>query len=428
MWKKNLIIYGMVLFCVLMVALTQPRTVNWFNYDDLRIYILWLSGHLAMVVIVRQVLLWIRPFSSGRIRDFFRVNKVHKWLGIATLAMIILHPVATVVAYATSWIYAFSFDFSSWFEMWVTFGKIAFDIIIIVLFSSILSRKILSFRSRYRMHLLSYPAYFAIWFHWWNTGTMIMNHTAVRWYRVVLGVALIVVTVVRIAYQFGFLKYKAQIIQHIQLTEDIYEISFQIREKLSYKPGQFVYLQMNSWGESHPFTVLSYEWDILKIAYKVFGSFTKALSKVTVMSHNPMYIDGPYGEFTQDIDGTYSTVCIAGGIGVTPFIQLLKVSQDKDISLIFLNKHRSDVIYKDMIEECASKYIHILSRETDKQDWFEIVWKRIDSAILQGFLGEKLLQARYYVCGGWAVIMSAVGMLSSLWVPMKHIQWEPFEM
>lgn len=398
------------------------------SYDDAWMYILWLSGHLAMVIIVRQVLLGIRPFSSGRVGDFFWVNRIHKWLGIATLAMILLHPIATVVAYATSWIYAFSFDFSSWFETWVTMGKIAFDLIIIVLFSSILSRKILSFRSRYRMHLLSYPAYFAIWFHWWYTGTMIMNNSAVRWYRVVLGVALIGVTVVRIAYQFGFLKYKAQIIEHIQLTEDIYEISFQIPGKLSYKPGQFVYLQMNRWGESHPFTVLSYEWSILKIAYKVFGSFTKALSKATAISHNLMYIDGPYGEFTQDIDGSYPTVCIAGGIGVTPFIQLLKVSQDKDIPLIFLNKHRSDVIYKDTIEEYTRNHLHVLSRETDNADWWEIIWKRIDASILKEFLWDQLLRARYYLCGGWAVITSMIALLSNLWVPAKHIQWEPFEM
>lgn len=428
MWKKNAVIFTIILSLVFLVVLTAPWMVDWANYDDSWMYILWTSGHIAMIIIVRQVLLGIRPFSSSRVGDFFRVNKVHKWLGIVTLAMILLHPIATVVAYATSRIYAFSFDFSSWFEMWVTVGKIAFDLIIIVLFSSIVSRKILSFRSRYRMHLLSYPAYIGIWFHWWNTGTMIMNNAAVRWYRLVLGIVLIGVTVVRIAYQFGFLKYKAQIIQHIQLTEDIYEISFQIPEKLSYKPGQFIYLQMNRWGESHPFTVLSYEWDILKVAYKVFGSFTKALSKATAISHNLMYIDGPYGEFTQDVDGSYPTVCIAGGIGITPFIQLLKVSQDKDISLIFLNKHRSDVIYKDTIEECASSFVHVLSCETDKQDWFEIVWKRIDSTILQGFLGEKLLQSRYYVCGGWVVIMSIVDMLSSLGVPLKHIQREPFEM
>lgn len=198
-----------------------------------------------MLVIVRQVLLGIRPFSSGRVKDFFWINNIHKWLGIATLAMILFHPIATVVAYATSRIYAFSFDFSSGFELWVTFGKIAFDLIIIVLFSSILSRKILSFRSRYRMHLLSYPAYFAIWLHGYYTGSMILNNPIVRWYWVLLGVALMVVTIVRIAYQFGFLKYKAQIIQHIQLTEDMYEISFVIPGKLSYKPGQFVYLQMN---------------------------------------------------------------------------------------------------------------------------------------------------------------------------------------
>jgi ferredoxin-NADP reductase len=72
--------------------------------------------------------------------------------------------------------------------------------------------------------------------------------------------------------------------------------------------------------------------------------------------------------------------------------------------------------------------LHVLSRETDNADWWEIIWKRIDASILKEFLWDQLLQARYYLCGGWAVITSMIALLSNLWVPAKHIQWEPFEM
>ena len=149
--------------------------------------------------------------------------------------------------------------------------------ILVILASSILSRKILSFRKRYWMHLLSYPTYIAIWLHAWFTGSMIMNNAAVRHYWIAIGLVLACIIAVRIAYQFGFLKAKSRIVEHIQKSRDVFEITLQIPYSLSYTPGQFVYVQKKCGGESHPFTVLSYDkkMNIMKIAYKALGSFTK---------------------------------------------------------------------------------------------------------------------------------------------------------
>lgn len=102
----------------------------------------------------------------------------------------------------------------------------------------------MTFRTRHWIHLLSYPAFIAVWLHAWFTGSMIYKLPMVKYYWIVIGVVLAVATIVRIAYQFGYLKIKAQVIAHIPQTKDIYEISFQLPYHINYIPGQFAYLQM----------------------------------------------------------------------------------------------------------------------------------------------------------------------------------------
>ena len=88
--------------------------------------------------------------------------------------------------------------------------------------------------------------------------------------------------IVRIAYQYGYLKHATPVTKHTALTPDIFELELSLPNEIPYTEGQFVYLQNKPGGESHPFTILSYEKEsrILKIAYKLYGKFTAELSKI----------------------------------------------------------------------------------------------------------------------------------------------------
>lgn len=425
--RKKILVWSILLSIILFIIISKPWLLDG-AYSSARSYAMGLCGHIAMVIIIWQVILGIRPLSSAWLGDFFWVNNLHKWLWVATLSLIIMHPVFVVISYATNWLYAVVWDFSSSFETWVTLGKIACNGILAILLSSILSRKILSFRSWYRLHLLSYPIYVWLWLHGRYTGTMIMNNQIIHRYRLGLGIFLVMATVVRIAYQFGYLKHKAKLLGHRQLTPDIFELRFELDKNIQYIPGQFIYLQMNQWGESHPFTVLSYENSIITITYKVFWRYTKVLSQCSPMSHPVMYIDGPYGIFTQNIANKSKIVCIAWWIGVTPFIQLIKDYPKKDISILMLNKYRSDIIYHEHVASYANKYMHILSREQWAAYENEIIWRRLDIDTLRSFIGTECLDTYFYLCWWGSVIINVTNMLISLGVPESNMQREPFEM
>ncbi|NXT61997.1 NOX3 oxidase, partial [Chaetops frenatus] len=100
--------------------------------------------------------------------------------------------------------------------------------------------------------------------------------------------------------------------------------------------GQYIFLQCPSVSqlEWHPFTLTSApEEDYFSVHIRVVGDWTAALSKAFGAEEKAfkelwmlprLAVDGPYGSATTDIFHYRVSVCIAAGIGVTPFASILK--------------------------------------------------------------------------------------------------------
>ncbi|KAF4796339.1 Cytochrome b-245 heavy chain [Turdus rufiventris] len=100
--------------------------------------------------------------------------------------------------------------------------------------------------------------------------------------------------------------------------------------------GQYIFLQCPSISqlEWHPFTLTSApEEDYFSIHIRVVGDWTAALFKAFGAEEKAfkelwtlprLAVDGPYGSATTDIFHYRVSVCIAAGIGVTPFASILK--------------------------------------------------------------------------------------------------------
>ncbi len=416
---------------LLMLAFSGPQSIDRLSYDAAWYYIMGVSGLLWMVVMTWQVLLGIRPAFGRWIKDFFRINSFHKWLGIWTMMSLIFHPIAAVIAYGTWRLYVFSLDFSTSFDGRISVGKIAFDLILIVLITSVVSRKMLSYRSRHWIHLLSYPAFIGVWLHWWFTWTMIAEIPAVRIFWIIIGVVLLAAMIARIAYQYGYLKTTSKVLAHTQKTHDVFELQLSIPQQLPYRDGQFVYLQARAWWESHPFTILSYDQEssLMRIAYKVYGQFTQSLTELK--DGESVFVDWPYGVFLDTIpDQSTPVVCIAAWIWITPFYQIISnYAATKEMKLFYLNKYKSDAVYGEELEwYLEANCVNILSREQKSIAPNDIVDTRISSSILEEQLWARLDSAHFYLCGWGAIIMSVTEMLVGLWVDPKRIDYEPFTM
>ncbi|XP_019499708.1 PREDICTED: NADPH oxidase 3 [Hipposideros armiger] len=101
-------------------------------------------------------------------------------------------------------------------------------------------------------------------------------------------------------------------------------------------PGQYVLLQCPSISslEWHPFTLTSApQEDFFSVHIRAAGDWTTALCKAFVTEGQTikepwslprLAVDGPFGAALMDVFHYPVSVCIAAGIGVTPFAALLK--------------------------------------------------------------------------------------------------------
>ncbi|KAK2502908.1 hypothetical protein MC885_017945 [Smutsia gigantea] len=101
-------------------------------------------------------------------------------------------------------------------------------------------------------------------------------------------------------------------------------------------PGQYVLIQCPSISslEWHPFTLTSApQEDFFSVHIRTAGDWTEALCKAfgaegqalrELRSLPRLAVDGPFGAALTDVSHYPVSVCIAAGIGVTPFAALLK--------------------------------------------------------------------------------------------------------
>jgi predicted ferric reductase/Ca2+-binding EF-hand superfamily protein len=129
-----------------------------------------------------------------------------------------------------------------------------------------------------------------------------------------------------------------KILKAIELDQTI-AIFMEKPKRFLYRPGMYLYLNCPSISshEWHPFTISSAPDDeYISLHMRKAGDWTSAFHQLILECHHTkqnssqqqkypiVYLDGPVGAPTQDYHRYQTVLCIAGGIGVTPFASILK--------------------------------------------------------------------------------------------------------
>jgi predicted ferric reductase len=214
-------------------------------------------------------------------------------------------------------------------------------------------------------------------------------------------------------------------------TDDTWSLHFEGDHK-DYAPGQFMILQLarkSKVSEPHPFTIASSPTrKDLSVCVKAVGDFTSTIGETS--RSDLAYIDMPYGLFSFLNYEAERLVFIAGGIGITPFMSMLRYICDrklqKEVILLWANKREKDMVFRDELEKMASqmpslKVLHVASRQED--------WPgekgRIDADKLKKHVGN-FHQGEFFVCGPPHMMSDVEKTLSGLGVPKKRIHMERF--
>jgi ferredoxin-NADP reductase len=129
-------------------------------------------------------------------------------------------------------------------------------------------------------------------------------------------------------------------------------------DRLDFYPGQYATIGFKKSGRPTPmrcFSIVSSPHDtrILQFAMRIQGDFTKTASQLTPGTE--AFVQGPFGSFVIDPDYDKKVVMIAGGIGITPFISMLRHAQatglQTPITLLYGVRSQRDIpFYTEIVE------------------------------------------------------------------------------
>lgn len=150
-----------------------------------------------------------------------------------------------------------------------------------------------------------------------------------------------------------------------KLTDNITEITLKpIGKKLSFIPGQFVFLSFDSedksMKESHPFTISSSsDENDLRFSIKNLGDYTSKINKLK--PNTKVKVEGPYGKFSILNYPSKKYVFVAGGIGITPFLSMIRslnTSNNEDfesIDFYYCVVEDKEAVFLKELEEISKK-------------------------------------------------------------------------
>ena len=223
------------------------------------------------------------------------------------------------------------------------------------------------------------------------------------------------------------------VVEVTQEAADIWSVYFE-GTKFSYKPGQFLMIQLMRKGKrssSHPFTISSSPTrETLAITPKELGDFTSTIKETRV--GDQAFIDAPYGVFSFLDYETDELVFIAGGIGITPFMSMLRYMADmqlkKKVTLFWANKNKNNLCFQDelaKLQEEMHAFTTVLVMSGEK-DW-PGEQGRINGKLLQKYL-PHLERQDFFVCGPPPMSRAVRAELEKLKIPPLKIHFEIFEL
>ncbi|MBC8091044.1 MAG: ferric reductase-like transmembrane domain-containing protein [Pseudonocardia sp.] len=200
----------------------------------------------------------------------------------------------------------------------------------------------------------------------------------------------------------------------------------------TFAPGQFAWLrlQRSTHSEEHPFTIASsaHLGDTVEFTIRRHsGGFTAALEHLA--PGQPVWVDGPYGAFTaDDAHSATGVVMIAGGVGVTPMMSMLRTAahrgDGRQFHLVLSVARREDVLFRDELAELQYEL------DLDITEVLRGSAQRGDPVPMITALGSVADPAAfdYFVCGSPSLVATAFHALDSLGVPPDHVRTEQFDL
>ena len=423
--KKWMLYFGLGLFLAIPVYFWLPAFLATDAATDYPCVIGRLLALAGFILILFQVLLSSRLKWLERNLGLDKMLATHKTAGIFGFGFMLAHPVLH-----------FSSDLLSLGTVilkWpMIFGLITVLIVIVTVGSAFLYGRLhIKYGMWKQLHWVNFIILPIIFVHSLLLGTEMASQPTLVSFWYFLGALYLVLVAFILWDRIQVRRHPLQVTDVVQETRDTWSVHFK-GQKPDHKPGQFMMLSMLRDGhmvEPHPFTISSSPTsDDLSVSVKAIGDFTS-----TIKDTNPtdqVYIGAPYGTFSFLNYDAMNLVFIAGGIGITPFMSMLRYMRDRmlerNVLLIWGNKTEQDIAFKDELEKMAAsrpslRVVHVLSNQPD--------WPGekgyVDLELLRKYL-DGFENPQFFVCGPPVMMTKVIRALRQAGVPKMRIHYERF--
>jgi predicted ferric reductase len=201
-----------------------------------------------------------------------------------------------------------------------------------------------------------------------------------------------------------------------------------------FSPGQFAWLTL--WGSpfkitGHPFSFSSSAEAAdgsVEMSIRKLGDFTSAIDRVSVGQR--VYLDGPYGAFTIGNPADMH-VLIAGGIGITPMISMIRTLADRGdarpVVLLYGSRDWDAITFREELEALQKRLdlrvVHVLQNPpagwTGESGY-------LGAGALERHLPQPYAAHEYFICGPGVMMDAIEAALGRLGVPLSKYHSERY--
>lgn len=396
-----------------------------------------LSALLGTAFALLQLLLMSRAPWLDRSFGRDRLTLAHRWIGFATVWLLVGHGVLTTVGFALTdgrsvlgeaWTLITTWEF-------VLMATVSLALFVAVAVTSVrLARKQLSYETWYGIHLYAYLAVALGFAHQLVVGTDFIDDPIARLYWIGLYVATVGTLVV---FRFGAplvanLRHRFRVANVVREAPDVVSIYLTGRDldEFPIRAGQYVVVRflVSGWWRAHPYSISAQpngRW--LRLTVKALGDDSSRLDELPIGTR--AIVEGPYGNLTAERRRVPDVLLIAGGIGVTPLRAILEeVSSESSVTLLYRAARHADLVFKRELDVLAERrgvrieYIVGSRRDRDRG-------RRPGplSAAAIDRLVPDVASREVYLCGPTGMMTEVGAAIESLGVPAGRIHRERFD-
>jgi len=434
--------FGAIVIAPAFLWLISPREVAGFGLAGVTLWsnLSVLTGMLLLSTLVCTVILPSRLRSLNRAFGIESVIEIHRFLGVASAILVLAH-LACVVAANPANLGLLNFGLAPGRARAAVLATVS--LIGLVLLAVMKRRLKISYELWRWSHLalaVSVLAFSAAHVYLLNKT---VREPAIASLYVLFVAALLVIFGYRWAWRSWFDPSTEFLVREVRRENaTVSTLVLEPRrqaggqgESWAFAPGQFAWIRLDRSvaAEEHPFTIASSAHDeTTQFTIRHAGDFTRAVRQLPPGS--PVWVDGPHGAFTGDHSTGSGLVLLAGGVGLTPMMSMIRTAAHRGdpraYRLIVVAGAPTDLLFRDELAELRRsidlEVTEVVRRPVDG-------WQGPTGGITVGLLSMVLGTVElpgdldYFICGPPAMVTDAIEVLDDLGVEPDRVHTEQFE-